>query len=624
VGIFWQARGVPGRDDVVVATFAPPTGWPNGAIGLVTNRRGPESARDLGYAWLTDETLAMGDTRVHTDGMSFFDVDDGRLLNLAMHDDRMRGSQQPGDLSRAHELEARAGLWLSASRPVYCDPLPVSDYLFLVCHAEEATGRFELFLLDLCGNQLHLYADAQMGTRGPLLLRPRHTFPTPRLAEHPQTGVPDRWGEVLVSDVYEGLSDVARGEACYVQIMEQLPKTHEYARRAYDQSPVMGYGTYYAKRCWGRVPIEADGSAHFLVPAAREIYLQVLDSQGRELQRQMSSIQVMPGEVRGCIGCHEPRTTAPPQKLPFPLAARHEPARPQPPGWSNAGLIDFPSVVQPVLDKYCVRCHSGPCPDGGCDLSGDTTRLFSMAYDHLLGRSESYRQHSLTSAEMLSQEAARGRPLVHFYWLRRAPTGTARPLWSGSRVSRIDQYLDEHHCGAALSAEDRERVYTWIDANVPYYADYVASRPLAPGGRDLWADAATGEEATWFGEQFLEVYNRRCVTCHGEFPHPNDHDNIWSGRMERRADRSPEPRRRRARPGYSPFRRRPASVRSHRRPRLRQHAGSDPRRTASDAAPTSYRHATPGFRDHLLEGHWCRSRFAATMNPPIISRSPIP
>ena len=48
VGIFWQARPVPGHDDVVVATFAPPTGWPHGAIGFVTNRRGPEAARDEG------------------------------------------------------------------------------------------------------------------------------------------------------------------------------------------------------------------------------------------------------------------------------------------------------------------------------------------------------------------------------------------------------------------------------------------------------------------------------------------------------------------------------------------------------------------------------------------------
>ena len=311
--------------------------------------------------------------------------------------------------------------------------------------------------------------------------------------------------------------------------MEQMPKTHAGTRRAYDQSPVMGYGTYYAKRCWGRVPIEPDGSAHFELPALREVYLQVLDAEGRELQRRTSSIQVMPGEVRSCIGCHEPRTAAPPATSPLPIAARRPPTRPVPPPWTRDGRIDFVRVVQPVLDQYCTSCHSGPNPDGGCDLSGDKTRLFNMAYDHLLGRSRAYRQHNLTTGQMLSQEAARGRPLVHFHWLRRSPTGTNQPLWSGSHVSRIGDYLGQNHCGRDMAWEDRQRIYTWIDANVPYYADYSASRPLSPGGRDLCTDVATGGESAWFSERFLEVYGRRCTACHGAFPDPNDHDNIWSG-----------------------------------------------------------------------------------------------
>ena len=202
----------------------------------------------------------------------------------------------------------------------------------------------------------------------------------------------------------------------------------------------------------------------------------------------------------------------------LPSAARRPPTRPVPPPWTDNGLIDFVTVVQPVLDRYCMRCHSGPNPDGGCDLSGDKTRLFNMAYDNLLGRSRAYRQHNLTTGQMLSQEAARGRPLVHFYWLRRSPTGTNRPLKSGSHMSRIVEYLGSDHCGQQMSWEDRQRIYTWIDANVPYYADYSASRPLSPGGRDLCTDLATGRESAWFAARFLEVYNRRCAACHECFP----------------------------------------------------------------------------------------------------------
>ena len=533
VGMFWQARPVPGHDNLLVATFAPPNGWPHGAIGLVQNRLGPDARRDRGFVWITEELSNVGDSSIHADGMSYQDMDDGRLLDLARDDDEFRGNREQIDLSVAHEFEARADKWFDSSRWQYRDPFPVNDYLFLVSYGGGGeSGRFALYLLDLCGNRVPVYATPQMGCYSPLLLQPRNVPSVPlisgRTLKHSASD--GSWATLLVTDVYRGMSSVRRGQARYIQIMEQVPKTREWSRRAYDQSPVIGYGTFYTKRCWGRVPIEPDGSAHFDVPALREVYLQVLDAEGRELQRQTSSIQLMPNEVRSCIGCHEPRNSAPPRAH-VPLAARRPATRPVPPRWTADGMIDFVTVVEPVLEKYCVVCHSGPNPKGGCDLSGDKTRLFNMAYDNLLGRSASYRQHNLTTGRMLSQEAARGRPLVHFYWLRRSPTAVNRPLWSGSYVSRLVDYLDAGHCGQDVLVQDRQRIAIWIDANVPYYGTYDASRPLSPGGRDLCTDTDTGREATWFADRFLEVYNRRCARCHGKFPHPNDHENIWNGRF---------------------------------------------------------------------------------------------
>ena len=143
---------------------------------------------------------------------------------------------------------------------------------------------------------------------------------------------PTAWGTVLVADVYRGLTNIERGRVKYIQIMQQMPKLKDLTHRAYDQSPVMGYATYYAKRCWGRVPVEADGSAHFMAPALKEVYLQVLDAEGRELQRMTSAIQLMPGETQSCIGCHEPRNMAPlttSSKVPVAFAKR--PVQPEMP-----------------------------------------------------------------------------------------------------------------------------------------------------------------------------------------------------------------------------------------------------------------------------------------------------
>jgi mono/diheme cytochrome c family protein len=186
-------------------------------------------------------------------------------------------------------------------------------------------------------------------------------------------------------------------------------------------------------------------------------------------------------------------------------------------------------VVQPVLDRHCVRCHGGERVDGGYDLSGDKTRFFNMAYDHLLGRSRSYRQHKMDTGEMLPEEVAKGKPLVHFFWLLHTPTAVNQPLWAGSHASRLPDYLTEKHCGAPVPPEDRRRVYAWIDANVPYYGTYATSRPRAGGKRDLCADPQTGEPAAWLTQGLMPIYARRCASCHGDFL-ASGRVTCWDGR----------------------------------------------------------------------------------------------
>lgn len=486
VGTFWQARPLPGRNDRLVATFAPHHGFPHGAIGLIDRRYGVEAPRGKGFVYITNEFPAIGDRR--------------------------------------HE-------W------AYRDPFPLSDRRFLCSYGGGEAQRYRIYLLDAGDNRRLVYEDPRMGCYYPLPLRPG---PTPSSipsrvespSKSPEASPENPMGVFLLADVYHGLEPaVRRGRVKQLRVMEQVRKTEDLARRAYDQSPVMSYATYYAKRDWGTVPVEEDGSAHFLAPALREIYFQVLDDEGRELQRMTSAAQVMPGERVSCLGCHESRQTAPPAIARMPLAGRHPPRQLQRPAWSRDGIVDFPSVVQPVLDKYCVECHHGGDPAGGYDLSGDKTRFFNMAYDNLLGRSRSYRQHNMDRGEMLPAEQARGKPLVHFYWLLRTPTAVNQPFWTGSHASRLLEYVESDHCGRPIPQEDRQRIYLWIDANVPYYGTYAHSRPLSPGKRDLATDPSTGKPLTWFAGGFLGVYNRRCETCHGSYPDPNDHAAIWDGRL---------------------------------------------------------------------------------------------
>ena len=66
-----------------------------------------------------------------------------------------------------------------------------------------------------------------------------------------------------------------------------------------------------ARAVLGTVPVEADGSAHFTVPARRELFFQALDERGLAVTSMRSATQVQPGEHLTCQGCHEPRHRAP-------------------------------------------------------------------------------------------------------------------------------------------------------------------------------------------------------------------------------------------------------------------------------------------------------------------------
>jgi len=297
----------------------------------------------------------------------------------------------------------------------------------------------------------------------------------------------DDYGTFFLADVYRGLIGVERGQVAAIRVMKVIPKPcNMRGQRAYDMDPVMSRGTYYAKFCLGTVPVAEDGSAYFKAPAGQEIYFQAIDHDGKELCRMGSVTQVVAGEVQSCIGCHESRFTAPPNRVVSKQTLGRDPVDIQPPPW-GAGPMDFVRQVQPVFDKYCTECHSGPDPDAGIGLSGGKTRFFNMAYDNLTERR-----------------------LVNFHWLlNEALVRAFLPLESGSRVSKLTEIIETGHGGVKMDDESRRRIFTWIEGNVPYYGTYDHTRPGQPGSRD----AVVGTK--WF-ETFQQVYRKRCASCHGE------------------------------------------------------------------------------------------------------------
>ena len=111
------------------------------------------------------------------------------------------------------------------------------------------------------------------------------------------------------------------------------------------------------KRILGTVPIESDGSIAIEVPPNIAIHFQLLDDQYRAVHIMRSFTGVMPGEKRGCVGCHESQGTT--WAAAHSIALSKGPVRPTPPPWGPRYHLGYRQDIQPILDRYCAECHQG-------------------------------------------------------------------------------------------------------------------------------------------------------------------------------------------------------------------------------------------------------------------------
>jgi len=368
----------------------------------------------------------------------------------------------------------RPGMWPRTE--CFRDPVPLARDYFLCSHAPR--DRFDLYVIDRFGNREVLYADPKISSMCPTILRARKV--PPKLAG---TTPPDEgYGEVVLLDVYEGISPpIARGQVKYIRVVEEVRSDLErlangeyrndhrdfmkwYAAPVDQVSGPYGWPSYVAKAPWGLVPVEADGSARFLAPAGKTLYFQALDEDLNELQRMRSVVQLLAGETRSCIGCHEGRHLAPPLRR-KPMAMAHATRMPEVASWGGRPL-SYELVVQPVLDAKCVRCHNAD-HKMKLDFRGvlDTERI-PASYRTLISRG-----------------------LVHHADFGYNSGGNEKlpPLSLGTVKSKLWKVLDAGHHDVKLTTDDMRRIKTWTDLNCPLWPDYLfrPNRPGAPKPRQL-------------------------------------------------------------------------------------------------------------------------------------------
>ncbi|MDO4571637.1 MAG: NPCBM/NEW2 domain-containing protein [Planctomycetia bacterium] len=349
----------------------------------------------------------------------------------------------------------------------YATPYPLDEYTFLCVYDAFSrsdagpANNYGLYLVDAFGNRQLLYRDATISCYDPIPIRSR-TVP-PIVPHRTLVGRPLTPGEeyvpvdyaslpktarVGVVNVYDSLNALPEGtEIKKLRIVQLLPKTTPYA-----DNPRIGYGSQKgARKVLGTVPVEKDGSALFMLPVDIPVYFQAIDQNGLAIQSMRSAAYVHHGEDLVCQGCHEFRHGAiknTPNRLQTPIALRRLPSEIAP-GPEGSSPINFPRLVQPILDKHCVDCH---------ETGVDGKKTFSLARG-------AEGQHFYTSYDNL-------RKYTHFFDDATWTEPKTIPLKFGSYASPLYSILKKGHYGVQLSPQEWERLTLWMDTNCDFYGAF--------------------------------------------------------------------------------------------------------------------------------------------------------
>jgi hypothetical protein len=357
---------------------------------------------------------------------------------------------------------------VSQAGQLFRDPYPFSEDCFLVAdnrgiHVMDGNGNTDL-VYKLPRNETRLTCHEPR----PLVPRNRERVIPPRIDPAKATG------RLVLADVYQGrnMAGVRRGEIKKLLVLEQLPKPISFSGGMW---PISVGGTFTLARILGTVPVAPDGSAYMELPARRPLFFVALDENDLSVKRMQSFVSVEPGEVTGCVGCHEQRLTAPLAALRDTAILGRAPSRIEPVA-DVPPVLDFPRDVQPILDRHCVECHNPDRLEGRADFSGDHSPLFSQSYWTIMhrgliadGRNENY--------------------------------GDRPPRTIGTSASPLLKYLDGSHYDARLSEHEQRVVRLWIESSAVYAGTYAA--------------LGTGMTPVEFPTELME---RRCGACHAQEP----------------------------------------------------------------------------------------------------------
>ncbi len=349
----------------------------------------------------------------------------------------------------------------------YKTPYPLSEEDFLV--SAKVGSKFVLLLMDVHGNRELIYEGAYNVWHA-MPVRQRIKPPVqPDLVAWPGTGSErktPKMGVIFSPDVYEGVPDLPKGKARFLRVLQMDAKTYSLWNRdaRFSGPSISALQEDGVKRILGTVPVESDGSVHLEVPAGKALHFQILDEKYRALQTMRTFTGVMPGERRGCVGCHEQHSTAPSNGT--GLAMKRPPSKLELPPWGTQS-ISYERMVQPVLDRHCGKCHQGK---GEARKDFDLTlrpgrSVFKEPYLSLIGKVQVARpgQKKGIAGAIMCENFRQSDPNSYT---------TTRPMQHLSYRSKlIDFAMSGKHYDVKVDPVSLRTLIGWVDANCPYRGD---------------------------------------------------------------------------------------------------------------------------------------------------------
>ncbi len=238
----------------------------------------------------------------------------------------------------------------------YGTPWPLSTD-FMLCNAWE-----NLVLLDRFGNRellaehalLPCAQDERLRIISPIPLRAR-PMPAamPPLTAQGSAARDKMPATIAVMNVYDSdLPFPPDTKIKWLRVTQNILKENHQMGQ-----PMIGYERENTPRIpLGIVPVEADGSAYFEAPVAKQLIFQVLDEKYRAVQSMRATAAVHPGEQMSCQGCHEPARRSPQLARP-PLAMQRAPLKLQP-ELGRIEPVSYYRQIKPIFEKSCLPCHT--------------------------------------------------------------------------------------------------------------------------------------------------------------------------------------------------------------------------------------------------------------------------